>query len=61
MKISKNFKKVPWIRRVHPDNVSLAYARNYKPLPGRELKDYQFPLHVHKANLGPVREEGRKR
>lgn len=39
MKISKNFKKVPWIRRVHPDNVSLAYARNYKPLPGRELKD----------------------
>ena len=34
MVISKNFKKEPWVRRVHPDKVSLAYARNYKPLPG---------------------------
>lgn len=34
MNISTNFKKVPWVRRVHPDKVSLAYARNYKPMPG---------------------------
>lgn len=34
MNISKNFTKVPWIRRVHPDKVSLTYARNYKMLPG---------------------------
>ena len=39
MNISKNFKKVPWVRRVHPDSVSLVYARNYRPLPGRSLKD----------------------
>lgn len=39
MKISENFKKAPWTRRVHPDKVSLAYARNYKPLPGGSLKD----------------------
>lgn len=39
MNISKNFKKVPWVRRVHPDNVSLVYTRNYRPLPGRSLKD----------------------
>lgn len=37
MVISQNFKKAPWIRRVHPDKVSLAYARNYKPLPGGPL------------------------
>lgn len=34
MNISENFKKVPWVRRVHPDKVSLGFARNYKPLPG---------------------------
>lgn len=39
MNISKNFKKVPWVRRVHPDKVSLAYARNYKPLPGGTMED----------------------
>lgn len=39
MNISKNFKKVPWVRRVHPDNVSLVYTSNYRPLPGRSLKD----------------------
>jgi len=37
MVISKNFTKAPWVRRVHPDKVSLAYARNYKPLPGGTL------------------------
>ena len=37
MVISSNFTKSPWVRRVHPDKVSLAYARNYKPLPGGTL------------------------
>lgn len=37
MNISKNFQKIPWMRRVHPDKVSLAYARNYKPLPSGSL------------------------
>lgn len=44
MNISKNFKKVPWTRRVHPDNVSLMYAMNYKPLPGRDFKDAYVQL-----------------
>lgn len=39
MNISENFKKIPWKRRVHPDKVSLTYARNYKPLPGGTATD----------------------
>lgn len=33
MNISANFKKVPWMRRVHPDNATISFARGYKPLP----------------------------
>ena len=44
MNISENFKKVPWKRRVHPDKISLTYARNYKPLPGGSLEDTYVQL-----------------
>ena len=44
MNISNNFKKVPWKRRVHPDKVTLTYARNYKPLPGGSLTDSYVQL-----------------
>lgn len=44
MNISNNFKKVPWKRRVHPDKVTLTYARNYKPLPGGSFTDCYVQL-----------------
>ena len=37
MNISTNFKKKPWIRRVHPDKASGRFVANYRPLPGSTL------------------------
>lgn len=31
MKLSTNFQKDPWLRRVHPDNAGQRFALNYKP------------------------------
>lgn len=39
MNISTNFKKKPWVRRVHPDNASGTFRMNYKPLPGHFSAD----------------------
>ena len=39
MNISTNFKKKPWVRRVHPDNASGVFRMHYKPLPGRSATD----------------------
>jgi hypothetical protein len=36
--ISKNFKKVPWVRRVHPDKASMSFSCHYKPHPTGDLR-----------------------
>lgn len=44
MNISQNFKKAPWVRRVHPDKVNQTFVRGYKPMPGGSLTDYFIQL-----------------
>lgn len=44
MKISANFTKEPWLRRVHPDKATVKYIRNYKPLPGSTLDNAYVQL-----------------
>lgn len=39
MNISVNFKKKPWVRRVHPDKANGTFRMNYRPIPGRSLTD----------------------
>lgn len=34
MNISSNFKKDPWVRRIHPDRFKTNYSPNYKPVLG---------------------------
>ena len=44
MKLSVNFQKDPWLRRVHPDNVMNRFALNYKPYKPSSREDNYVQL-----------------
>lgn len=44
MKLSVNFKKDPWLRRVHPDNAMTRFALNYKPYTSTSREDSYVQL-----------------
>ncbi len=44
MKLSTNFQKEPWLRRVHPDNATTRFALNYKPYVSKNREDSYVQL-----------------
>ena len=44
MKLSTNFQKDPWLRRVHPDNAMTRFALNYKPYISHTREDSYVQL-----------------